>query len=101
MAKIRDMEPTAAITNSKNITQNNAKVLEAELQWLSRVIDARFKQYFGEETDLVIQDIKAPALKKIGTSYAKWVSQQQLSFAERLCLVLALTPHPVLSLIHI
>ena len=72
----------------------NAHDLEQELIWLAQLLDARFKSYF--KTDTVIPDIFSlhpPDLSKSVSPYARCVYEYQLNFAERVALVLSLTPH--------
>jgi len=72
----------------------NAHDLEQELNWLAQLLDARFKSYF--KTDTVIPDIFSihpPDLSKSVSPYARCVYEYQLNFAERVALVLSLTPH--------
>ena len=73
--------------------QANARDLERELDWLARVIDTRFKLYFGEscEHDDVLA-VTPPMLDADGSEYARLVAGYGLTFAERLALILALTP---------
>src|SRR3954464_12901629 len=74
--------------------QQNACDLEQELSWFARVLDARFKLYFGQES--VVPDVFAatpPDLRASGSPYATFVQHYQLSFAERTALVLSLVPH--------
>lgn len=71
----------------------NAADLEVEIGWLSSVIDARLKLYFGHECDVAdIAEIEPPRLG--GTShYARFVSANKLGANERIALLLALLPH--------
>jgi hypothetical protein len=69
----------------------NARDLEHELDWLDRVIAARFKCYFGQDEDVDVLAVAPPDLSGSTSPYADFVQQHQLGFAERLTLVLALT----------
>ncbi len=76
------------------LLKTNAHDLEQELNWLAQLLDARFKSYF--KTDTVIPDIFSihpPDLSKSVSPYARCVYEYQLNFAERVALVLSLTPH--------
>jgi hypothetical protein len=72
----------------------NAGDLEQELHWLTKIIDIRFRLYFEKETtEIDIFSIAPPDLKTSKSQYADLIRYYQLSFAERLCLILSLTPH--------
>ena len=74
--------------------QQNACDLEQELVWFARVLDTRFKLYFGHET--TVPDVFAvmpPDLSQSTSPYATFVQHYQLSFAERTALVLSLISH--------
>ena len=74
--------------------EHNARDLEQELAWLARVIDARFKLYFGHEAaPKSVLDIAPPELAESQSAYAAFVRHHRFSFAERVALVLALAPH--------
>ncbi|MBV8398862.1 MAG: ATP-binding protein [Acetobacteraceae bacterium] len=68
----------------------NARDLEAELRWFASVVDTRMKLHFGLDCEYeAVTAIVPPMLS--GSPYASFVAG--LGFAERLALVLALTPH--------
>jgi hypothetical protein len=74
----------------------NARDLEGELAWFARVVDARFKLYFGLEGADALDDgvyIPPPDLSASASAYARLVRELDLDFAGRLALVLALVPH--------
>jgi ATPase family associated with various cellular activities (AAA) len=78
----------------------NARDLEAELEWLARVLDARLRTYFGTGGDDgpapaagVALDLPPPDLAASASPYAAFVREQQLAPAARLVLLLALVPH--------
>src|SRR5262252_6678058 len=72
----------------------NARDLEQELAWLARVIDARFKLYFGQPADCKsVFEIAPPDLAQSESAYAGFLRHYQFSFAERAALALALVPH--------
>ncbi|MCB0595386.1 MAG: ATP-binding protein [Lewinellaceae bacterium] len=74
--------------------QHNAQDLEQELAWLTRVIDTRFKLYFGQESEVEdVFDLPPPDLEGSKSYYGHIVNHYQMAFAERLCLILALAPH--------
>lgn len=73
---------------------HNARDLETELAWFAQVIDTRFKLYFGQESAYeAVTDIEPPDLSDSDSPYARLVRHYDLSFIERLALVLSLAPH--------
>lgn len=77
-----------------NPLQHNAQDLEQELSWLTQVIDARFNLYFDQEPETDdIFSITPPDLSDSASYYAHIVRHYQMTFAGRLCLILALVPH--------
>ena len=78
---------------STNI-ENNARDLEQELAWFARVLDTRFKLYFGKETEhRTIFEIEPPNLNGSDSRYAGLLRHYDFSFAERVAMLLALIPH--------
>lgn len=75
--------------------QLNARDLEQELGWLARVIDARFKLYFGQDAGCQSVFEIAPPAPAAGpeSAYASFLRRYQFPFAERVALALALAPH--------
>lgn len=74
--------------------QQNARDLELELAWFARVLDARFKSYFGQEAGgRDVADVAPPDLQESASPYAGFVRHYQLTFAERVAVVLGLVPH--------
>lgn len=72
----------------------NARDLEQELAWFAQVLDSRFKLYFNQEREVnSIFEHEPPDLATSASMYAKIVQHYQLSFAERLMLILSLVPH--------
>lgn len=82
------------MVKARNLTQINAQALEQELSWFTRVLDTRFKLYFQQETAYTdIDDVEPPELRQSSSTYAVFVIQNKLNFAERITLILALIPH--------
>ena len=55
-------EPTQA-EHSSPVAVLNAQDLERELEWFTRLLDARFTRYFGVEPDSVeVRDVAPPDL---------------------------------------
>jgi hypothetical protein len=76
----------------------NARDLEAELDWLAQVLDARLKAYFGtgEPGAARVPDLPPPALESLDGSpspYATFLREHRVSPPERLIILLALIPH--------
>jgi hypothetical protein len=72
----------------------NAKDLEQELNWFARVLDTRFKLYFGQETEYQsVFDITPPDLATSESAFADFVRHYALTFTERIVFVLGLVPH--------
>jgi AAA+ superfamily predicted ATPase len=78
----------------ENKIRQNALDLEQELTWFARVLDTRFKLYFKQECEPHdVFEITPPDLSASDSEYARFVRHYQLSFAERLAIVLGLVPH--------
>ncbi len=72
----------------------NANTLERELFWLANVIDTRFKLHFKVEcTHSSIFEIDSPDLKDDNSVYARIVKHFQMTYQERIILILSLVPH--------
>jgi len=72
----------------------NSQDLEQELGWFAQVLDARFKLYFGQDTDYQsVFDIAPPDLGTSESAFADFVRHYALSIAERIAFVLGLVPH--------
>ncbi|MBE0638628.1 MAG: ATP-binding protein [Bacteroidales bacterium] len=74
--------------------KTNADDLEMELRWFAEVLDARMQFLYGKESRIAtIAEIQPPAFNPEYSLYASFISYYNLTFEERLLLVLALTPH--------
>ncbi|MCG8421917.1 MAG: ATP-binding protein [Proteobacteria bacterium] len=74
--------------------RRNARDLEQELAWFRRILDTRFKLYFDQECEIQdIFELTPPDLSQSESAYARFVRHYQLSFVERVAVVLALVPH--------
>src|SRR6185369_7698079 len=72
----------------------NAADLERELTWFRSVLEARLELHLGKGAPLgSVLDLAPPDLGGSSSEYAGFVRRHQLSFVERLALVLALVPH--------
>jgi len=77
-----------------NALEQNARDLELELEWFVRVLNARFKLYFGQETEIAdVRLVTPPDLGASTSEYARFVALHALSFDERLALALVLAAH--------
>ncbi len=73
---------------------NNAVALEEELAWLKSVIETRLALHRGQETPREsVFEVEPPALDPKASIYANFLHHYEMSFAERLCVTLALAPH--------
>lgn len=83
--------------HNKTITStnsSNATVLQAELAWLSLVLQTRLELHFQQETIYEsIEELTPPDIIGKEGSYANFIQEHKLYFAERLLLILALVPH--------
>lgn len=77
-----------------NPIQKNAHDLEQELTWFARLLDTRFKLYFKKDCEhQSVFEIAPPDISASESEYARFVLRFELSFAERVALVLGLVPH--------
>ncbi|GGI52857.1 hypothetical protein GCM10011430_00310 [Oxalicibacterium solurbis] len=86
--------------HNMHMADNNARVLEREIAWFSRVMDARFNLHFeAKDVELIdIRDIPAPDLQQgdsVDSEYARVLREHELEtdFNARLVLMLAMMPH--------
>ncbi|MBL8350883.1 MAG: ATP-binding protein [Burkholderiaceae bacterium] len=70
----------------------NAADLGGDLDWLARLIDRRFKHYFGPRDGGAMGFEPPPDLSASASRYAALLRHYQASLAERCALVLALAP---------
>ncbi|MCP4285375.1 MAG: ATP-binding protein [Gammaproteobacteria bacterium] len=74
--------------------RRNAASLDLELDWFKRVLDTCFRLYFGQECEHEgIGSLTPPSLKGHDSEYARLVAALDMSFDERIVLILALVPH--------
>jgi len=74
----------------------NARDLEADLDWLVRVLQARLAAYFDDPSRspaLPARSLPPPALDPSHSPYAAFLHRHDVAPDERLLLILALTPH--------
>lgn len=77
-----------------NVCKNNAISLEKELDWFNQVLETRISLYFENDSKYRdIHEIPAPMLKETDSTYARVVKEYNMSFDERIVLLLALIPH--------
>jgi hypothetical protein len=89
------MDDTTAVHGLADALRANAGDLEADLQWFTRVLDARLKGYFGsgEAPQPDPLGIAPPPLEPGRSAYARFVCETRLPPSARLVLLLALIPH--------
>lgn len=72
----------------------NALDLLDEINWFENVLQARLKIHVGEDCEYTsIYEIEAPELSDRDSVYTEFIRFYQLTFNERLVLMLALLPH--------
>jgi len=73
----------------------NAAALERELAWFAAVVSTRLRLHFSpsEPGPASVLDLLPPDLSASASEYARFVQHYDLSFAERLAVVLCLVPH--------
>ncbi len=77
-----------------DIIKNNALVLNAEIEWFMKILDARIKLHFGHECKYKsVTEIEPPELNKDESMYGNFVNHYQLTFSERVIFFLSLIPH--------
>lgn len=77
-----------------NPLEKNAQTIAGELQWFEQVVDTALKLYFRNETEHAsIYACKPPDLEADDSTYARIVKGFDMSYEERLILILALVPH--------
>jgi AAA+ superfamily predicted ATPase len=79
----------------KKSTNDSIHTLEAEISWFSSVVDNQFKVYFQQESDVVedISMILPPDLSLDTSYYGEFVRENNLTYKDRLAIMLALMPH--------
>ncbi|HEY9113613.1 MAG TPA: ATP-binding protein [Bacteroidales bacterium] len=86
----------------KNKTFPNAAHLQLDFSWFSKILDARFRNYFNSsKQDFNISQIPAPAFGKTTSLYAEFIEHYKLNPAERLILILSMVPHVQPNLLDI
>lgn len=73
--------------------EQNAQDLERELAWFAQVLDQSFKSYFDSAAEHSVYDLAPPDLSTSISPYAQFIQHYQLTFVERITLILALIPH--------
>ena len=72
----------------------NAEVLITELEWFTRVVETRIKLYTRQTSEAFeINDCLPPELSENNSVYAEFINFYQLSWQERIVLLLSLLPH--------
>ncbi len=85
---------TGNASNLHIAARANARVLEQELLWFSEVLQTRINLHFGQACKYTaITEVAPPDLSSDSAEYARLVYQSDMSFDERIVLLLALIPH--------
>ncbi len=78
----------------EQIHTDNASFITSEIEWFTNVLNSRIALYFEQESAIEnIYEILPPDSTKRGLGYAAFLEEYNLSFEERLVLILALIPH--------
>jgi len=78
----------------KDLHHLNAEALLKEMEWFSRVLQARMQLYFGEPCGYkTIIEIEPPSIDEDESVFAEFIRFYGLNTTERLVLMLALMPH--------
>jgi len=72
--------------------QQNANSLQNELKWLENLINIRFQNYFGAETEPKQKLPAPPNLDHDDTIFARFIKHYELNALERLAIILAISP---------
>ena len=76
------------------VIKKNAATLSRELKWLEQVIETRMNLYAGHPgAHADIFEINPPDLLEDDSFYAEVVKRDEMSFTERIILLIALVPH--------
>jgi len=73
--------------------ERNSSTIENELNWLNRIIETRFSEYFDPAGESQLYEIYPPDLADDDSVYASTIKTNNFNFYERLTLILALCPH--------
>ncbi len=81
-------------TNKAALLQQHADTLSSELNWMAEIIQMRLKNHLEAATEEgTFSTIAPPDVSGKEDSYARFITDNQLSAEERLILILALAPH--------
>jgi hypothetical protein len=73
---------------------NNARVLEAELNWMEKVLETRVKLYFNNTCDYsTIEQVTPEVLDPDQSAYGRFVEENDLGSSERVVFMLSLIPN--------
>ena len=76
------------------LTKHNADALDRQMQWLAQLIDTRMKLYWQQPCNYAdITDIPMPSVDDDNALFNRIIKHYRMGFAERVILLLALTPH--------
>jgi hypothetical protein len=89
------MDDTTAVHGLADALRANAGDLDADLEWFTRVLDARLKGYFssGGAAHADPLGIVPPPLERGRSDYARFICEHRVPPSARLVILLALIPH--------
>jgi len=87
------MDDTTAVHGLAHALRANAGDLDADLEWFTRVLDARLKGYFGTGAHADPLAIAPPPLDAGRSDYARFICGERVPPSARLVILLALIPH--------
>ncbi len=77
-----------------DMLSRNALTLQNEMAWFCRVLESRLQLYFENECEVTsIEALPPPELDGNPSNYAHLVNEHDMTFHERLVLILTLIPH--------
>ncbi|MBT1450220.1 ATP-binding protein [Glaciecola sp. XM2] len=79
--------------NQTDLEQSNAHALNLEIAWFESVLDMRFQYYFEKDRHLDIDSLPPPDMSGLEAIYARFITQNNITSIQRLCLILAMLPH--------
>lgn len=82
------------VMDTLNRLAANAPFLEAELEWVSAVIETRINLHYGQESRWqTVEEVPLPDADGSPSMYANFIRHYEMGLVERLAVALALLPH--------
>lgn len=83
--------------DAARIASANAATMDAEIDWVVAVMDARLEQYFSADDDpkheIDVRAVTPPCHGPRESNYARFLDEHGMGFDERVVLAMALMPH--------